>query len=145
MDKTWQRDRAVGNARSWDFHSNRQETTWSIQLQLNLWFVFAIPRPDLFSALTNLCLSFQMAAEAVFRGGPASTPWKSPSSTYKRSKTNKLLHFTVRASHSIDDKNRAAYKQLGLFLFFFSSSFLFLALNCELGFRVNPKTLLILP
>ncbi|KAA3454125.1 peptide chain release factor PrfB3, chloroplastic isoform X1 [Gossypium australe] len=57
-----------------------------------------------------------MAAEAVFRRSPsASTPWKSPSSTYKRSKTNHLLHFTIRASsHSIDDTNKA-YKQLGLF------------------------------
>ncbi|MBA0670631.1 hypothetical protein Goklo_029321 [Gossypium klotzschianum] len=57
-----------------------------------------------------------MAAEAVFRRSPsASTPWKSPSSTYKRSKTNHLLHFTIRASsHSIDDKNKAC-KQLGLF------------------------------
>ncbi|XVF41331.1 hypothetical protein PTKIN_Ptkin01aG0271900 [Pterospermum kingtungense] len=57
-----------------------------------------------------------MAAEAVFGGGTASTPWKSPSSsaTNKRSKTNQLLYFTIRASHSIDDKNRA-YKQLGLF------------------------------
>ncbi|XVE61076.1 hypothetical protein DITRI_Ditri06bG0010800 [Diplodiscus trichospermus] len=55
-----------------------------------------------------------MAAEAVFLGGPASNPWQSSSSTNKRSKTSQLLHFTVRASHSIDDKNRA-YKQLGLF------------------------------
>ncbi|KAK8531720.1 hypothetical protein V6N13_131079 [Hibiscus sabdariffa] len=55
-----------------------------------------------------------MAAEAAFRRSPASTPWKSPSSTNKRSKTNRFLHFNVRASHSIDDKNKA-YKQLGLF------------------------------
>ncbi|XWS56858.1 hypothetical protein CRYUN_Cryun09bG0121600 [Craigia yunnanensis] len=54
-----------------------------------------------------------MAAEAVFRG-PASTPWQSPSSTNKKLKTSQLLHFTIRVSHSIDDKNRA-YKQLGLF------------------------------
>ncbi|KAK8651437.1 hypothetical protein V6N13_141038 [Hibiscus sabdariffa] len=55
-----------------------------------------------------------MAAEAVFRRSLASTPWKSPSPTNKRSKTIQFLHFTIRASHSIDDKNKA-YKQLGLF------------------------------
>ncbi|GMI84941.1 peptide chain release factor 3 [Hibiscus trionum] len=55
-----------------------------------------------------------MAAEAVFGTNPASTPWKSPSSTNKRSKTIQFLHFTIRASHSIDGKNKA-YKQLGLF------------------------------
>ncbi|XP_022766619.1 peptide chain release factor PrfB3, chloroplastic [Durio zibethinus] len=56
-----------------------------------------------------------MAAEAVFLRGLASIPWQSSSTTTnKRSKTSQLFHFTIRASHSIDEKNRA-YKQLGLF------------------------------
>ncbi|GLT95884.1 hypothetical protein SLE2022_135410 [Rubroshorea leprosula] len=54
-----------------------------------------------------------MASEAVFVKGAtnATTPWKA--CTGKKSKTQRL-HLTVRASHSIDDKNRV-YKQLGLF------------------------------
>ncbi|KAK6232133.1 Peptide chain release factor class I - like 4 [Theobroma cacao] len=57
-----------------------------------------------------------MTAEVVFARGhaiPALTPWQS-SSTKRKSKPTQFLHFTVRACHSMDDKNRV-YKQLGLF------------------------------
>ncbi|XVF07157.1 hypothetical protein REPUB_Repub06bG0114300 [Reevesia pubescens] len=96
-----------------------------LQLQPNLRLSTCICQiPHLTSNQTSsllysifVCLSAKMAAEAVFRRGPASTPWQqsSSSSTNQRPKTTQLLHFTIRvASHSINDKNRA-FKQLGLF------------------------------